>query len=177
MKKSDGFILLICGLLSSSCSTYAPVSKGNLSDPNFDAVQIEQSSAAVEKIAGPPKEIIKINDEIVWIFENHDENGFQRASITFDKSSGMVKNVTILPRPTDKERNLDYLKQKLPGEYQAILLDRCHRDYFPSITYYLNATKGIIIEFDRNGNFVHSYSKTSSQNTLDFLGKLKRCEK
>lgn len=124
---------MFSALLMMACSSLQKVDKKNIDTHQFDLVELRQTKADVMKALGAASDSkIKMNVE-VWFYKDGDADELQRGTIIFDRKTQKIVGVTVIPRETDKELQLDFLKKEKFSSlvFEKIPLKRCGRDFYP----------------------------------------------
>ncbi len=179
MKKMIVFVPMIYVSFLLSCSTFPKTEKGNIDIRQFDLLKLHQSKSDVLKILGYSSKSRMEGGEELWFYAENDDDGVQRGTIAFDVNTNQVSGITVIPRETDQEIHLSYLKEKKfnSSVFEKIPLGRCQRDYIPREEFYVNKSEGIIIEYNYVHKTVESYSQSSSTYVMEFANQLKTCKR
>lgn len=170
---------LLLFLLLSSCSS-APTKKDRIDVPRFEAIKLGQSIQSATSVLGKPSNIIRGNEhdpDETWIYE--DETGAQSGAISMETRTQSITGVTIIPKETDPEYHLDHLlKTKFPSMvFEKVPLSRCRRDYVPLEVFYIQAREGVVIQGNRRGDEVRSFSRTTPEHAADLLRQIRDCKR
>ena len=178
--KNKLFLLSLFFVLS-SCASIDQSSQKNLSIDRFDAITLGQKKKDVVDHIGSPSEVRAKDskDRELWIYNDHGAESLQRGSITFDTKTNTVLGVTVLPRPADREWQLDYLlKNKFAKTaFEKFALQRCGGDVSPEKVYYINVANGIVIEQNNRSFAIESFFWTTPDYVKDVIEKIRVCKR
>ena len=179
MKKTIVFVLMIYVSFLLSCSSFPKTERGNVNIRQFDLIKLHQSKTDVLKILGYSSKSRMEGGAELWFYADNDEDGVQRGTIAFDLNTNQVSGITVIPRETDQEIQLSYLKEQKfsSSAFEKIPLGRCQRDYIPREEFYVNKSEGIIIQYNYVHKTVESYAQSSPQYVLEFANQLKTCKR
>lgn len=174
-------LLLLSFLFMTSCVSSVKPSHRSTSISEYENIHLGSNQELISSILGVPHETISLLKEqptTNWIYNDPVTPPQQRGNITFDSKKNTVISITFIPRENEPEENLEFLLSK---KYASLKFDqydlkRCSQDFKPAQSFYINTTKGIVIEYDHVRKYVESIHWINSEVLSRKIQKLKKCE-
>lgn len=181
-KKLGLMLVLNIGLLS-GCTTLFKRGPANLEINQVESVKVGQSKEEVVQKLGAQSaiKIVESNNQKreVWFYDDHDKNAPQRANVAFDTNKHSVVSVTVIPKPTERESQLSYLKtekfKKL--KFQEVPFKRCQRSSTPPQVFYVNTQAGLILNFNSQKKLIENFFWTTPNDARNLVRDINTCRR
>ena len=163
----------------SGCATESLKVHTNLDALN--SIQLQQGKTAIVELLGEPSEIrfpVGSTSREILIYDDYNSDNGQIAAVELDEAK-KTTGITIIPRETDREYNLEYLLKTTFAKlhFEKHIRVRCGADYDRNQTYFLNLERGIAIEQNTRSTHVASYFKVAPAELSSFKNLITACKK